>query len=440
MKKTLLILLLTLALPAFLPCAALAAGGKIRFGNLAIVPSMGVDEIYDDNIYYDKHNKESDWITQFRPGLMLDYTIQGRGKFKLGYKGLFAYYSDNKDNDWKRHELFFDLNYLSPGGLIVKIKNSLVHSKDPYGGLNEYKLGRQTERWFNDLKTEVGFKFSERLRLLAYYNFYRQDYKNNSGIYSSGGYANTGYNSMDIPYYYYGEDYNQDYYYNEAGLGVETKVAHKTWAFLRYHNGRQNYFTHRNGVTSSNDASYDWQRVNTGLTWDDGGRYAGEINFGYQWNSHNNSRDRNGYRYKDHDNWIAGTRFIFRQNEGRKFIFTVQRELYQLEAGVSGYFRTTRFGIGVEQRIKSRFLVLLGYSLGKNKHKSEGYSANSPYFSDSRKDTVHRVTTSLKYEIKEWLIAGFEYNYFHNNSNDSYSGYKINRFGISLDFKPAAYH
>jgi len=436
MGKILLILLLMI-LNVFASSAALAAGGKIRFGNLAVVPSMGVDEVHDDNIYYTKRNKESDWITHFRPGLMLDYTIEGRGKCKFGYRGDYAYYSANKDNDWKYHLLFLDLDYLSPGGLIVKIKNDLVNTEDPYGGLTDYKLGQQTERWEDDLRTAVGFKFSDRFKLLTYYNYYRQDFKNNQSG-TTGLHSNTNpyyIGSTGIPYYTYGEDYDQDYYYNEAGLGFETKVTHKTWAFLRYHNGSQQFFTHRNGVTSSNDASYDWQRVNTGLGFDDGGRFAGELNLGYQWNNHQNSHDRNGLRYKDENDWIAATRLTFEQVEGRKFYFNATRQMYQLESGISGYFLTTSIGIGVEQRIKSKFFLRLYYAFEKNK-----YNYEDSLYSGSRKDNIHLVRLGLKYTIKEWLYAGVHYDYIKDHSSDSLGGYQRNRFGISLDFKPADYH
>ena len=437
MKKTLLIIVLAMVLSALTSSAALAEGGKIRFGNLALVPSLGIAEVYDDNIYYDKTGKESDWITHYRPGLLLDYTIEGRGKAKLGYEGDYAYYSSNKDNDWKSHKLLFDLDYLSPGGLIAQIRNKLENTEDPYGDQNEYNLGVKTKRWTDDLQTAVGFKFSDRFKLLAYYNFYRQDFKNNQS-----GSAGSNYNTNS---YYYGVgDWTEDYYYNEAGLGFETKVTHKTWAFLRYHLGSQKYFTHRDGVTSSNDAAYDWRRVNTGLGWDDGGRFGGELNFGYQWNSYKNSRDQYNNRYKDEDSWIAQTSVRYTQVEGRNFKFTITRELRQMGSGVSGNSKNTVFGISVRQKIRSKFFLDLGYDYSINKYSGHGYSyyrsGNNENFSSNRKDTIHHVHIDLEYTIKEWLTAGVEYNYIKDNSNESFSGYKINRFGISLDFKPADYH
>jgi hypothetical protein len=435
MKKALLIISLALVFPALTSSSALAEGGKVRFGNLAIIPSMGFDEVYDDNIYYDKTSTVSDWITHYRPGLLLDYTITGRGKIKLGYAGDYAYYSDNRDNNWKNHKILFDLDYLSPGGLIAKIKNELEHSEDPYGDRSEYNLGVKSKRWSDDLQAAAGFKFSDRFKILAYYNFYRQDYKNNNG----GSTGTNGYNNTD---------FIQDYYYSEEGIGFETKVTHKTWVFLRYYFGSQKYFTHRDGITSSNDASYDWRRVNTGLAWDEGGRFRGELNFGYQWNSYKNSRDQYDNRYQDQNNWIAQTRVDYRQTEARAFRFTVTREMLQLEAGASGNYMNTVLGIGVRQKIRKKFFLDLSYEYATHKYNGNGYyyiysssgTNDNGYFAENRKDTLHHVRTALEYTIKEWLTARVEYNYIQDTSNESLSEYKINRFGISLDFKPAAYH
>ena len=203
--------------------------------------------------------EESDWITHVKPGVMLDLTFPDRGKMTAGYQGDLAYYSDNSDNDWQTHKGMFILNYDSPGGLIAGINNTYTNAEDPYGSAEQYGIGTLTKRWNNDLASKVGFNFSDRFKILAFYNYYKQDYDN------------------DV------RDFTQDYYSNEVGAGFEVKVMPKTWMFLRYYYGSQTYFTHRSGVTSSNDASFEWHRANTGLGWDSGAKLAGEINFGYQW-------------------------------------------------------------------------------------------------------------------------------------------------------------
>ncbi len=439
MKKTLFasVFIMVSAISAV---TALGAGGKIRFGNLAIVPSMGIDEIHDDNVYQVKRGKEAAWITHFRPGLMFDYTLEGRGKCQLGYSGDYAYFSRMNNNNWKNHDLFLNLDYLSPGGLILRIRNVLSQTSYIFGDEEEYQTGRQSERWADELQSAVGFKFSERFRLLTYYNYDREDYKNDGGgrLTNTGIYSET---SNQQGYDYRGTgDWRQDYYSHEAGLGLETKITHKTWAFLRYYTGTQKFFTHRGGVTSANDASYNWRRVNSGLTWDSGGRLSGEINLGYQWNDHDNKHDQYGTRYKDKNNWIAATRFTFRQAEGRNIFFSLFRKQYMLDAGTSGWYVTTSAGVGIEQKFKAKYLFRLGYWHDINRFTTEGITPDYYEFTDRRKDSIHRIQTGLKYSITEWLSAGVDYVLWKNHSSDSSGGFTKNQFGVSLEFKPAEYH
>ena len=406
MKRITSILTVTLLLLFVAFSGAFAEGGKIRFGNLALIPGLGVQGIHDDNIYLgDGSNntterEESDWITHLKPGIGIEYSFPDRGKMMAGYQGDFAYYSDNSDNDWQTHKGMFALNYDSPGGLIAGINNAYTKAEDPYGSLNQYRLGQAlTKRWNNDLASKVGFNFSDRFKILAFYNYYKQDYDNNV------------------------RDYTQDYYSNEGGAGFEVKVMPKTWMFLRYYYGTQKYFTHRSGVTSSNDASFDWQRANAGLGWDSGAKLAGELNFGYQWKSYDNRLDVNGNQYDDRNTWIASTSVDFMPTETTTLSVSIARALRQGGSDSNDYFEDTGYGFSVSQKIMSKFLFKAGYN----------YSEND-YFVGTRKDDNHTLNSSLQFElIKNILKAGAEYIYKEKNSNDPGSDFKDNQFIISFD-------
>ncbi|MDP3285424.1 MAG: outer membrane beta-barrel protein [Desulfobacterales bacterium] len=405
MKRITSILTVTLLLLLVASSGAFAEGGKIRFGNLALIPGLSVQGIHDDNIYLgDGSNtvgekEESDWITHVKPGMMLELTFPDRGKMMAGYQGDFAYYSDNTDNDWETHKGLFSLNYDSPGGLIAGINNTYADAEDPYGSAEQYGIGTLTKRWNNDLASKIGFNFSDRFKILAFYNYYKQDYDN------------------DV------RDYTQDYNSNEFGAGFEVKVMPKTWMFLRYYYGTQKYFTHRSGVTSSNDASFDWHRANTGLGWDSGGKLAGELNFGYQWKDYDNRLDVNGNEYDDRNTWIASTSVDFMPTETTTLSVSIARALRQAGSDSNDYFEDTGYGLSVSQKILSKLLVKAGYN----------YSEND-YFVGTRKDDNHTLNASLQFElIKDILKAGAEYVYKEKNSNDPGSDYKDNQFIISLD-------
>lgn len=405
MKRITSILTVTLLLLFVASSGAFAEGGKIRFGNLALIPGLGVQGVHDDNIYLgDGSNntterEESDWITHLKPGVMLDLTFPDRGKMTAGYQGDFAYYSENSDNDWQTQKGMFILNYYAPGGLIAGINNIYTNAEDPYGNAEQYGIGTLTKRWNNDLTSKVGFNFSDRFRILAYYNYYKQDYDNNL------------------------LDFTQDYYSNEVGAGFEVKVMPKTWMFLRYYSGSQTYFTHLSGVTSSYDASFEWRRANTGIGWDSGAKLAGEINFGYYWKEYDNNFDVFGNIFDDNDTWIASTSVDYMPTETTTLSVSISRLPRQSGSDTNDYFEDTGYGFSVSQKIMSKLLVKAGYN----------YSEND-YFVGKRKDDNHIFNTSLQFElIKDILKAGAEYIYKEKDSNFSGEDYKDNQFIISFD-------
>jgi len=386
---------------------------EISFGHLVLLPTLSVERVYDDNIYFGngRNNttelKESDWINHFKPGLLLDYTLDGsRGSVKFGYDGDFARYAKNSFNDWRRNHLLFDLDYLAPGGLIAKIKNTFVDSEDPYGSLNLYALGRKIKRWTDGCAGTLGYKFSDRFKILTFYNFYKQRYANRL-------------------------DFTQNYYEAETGVGSEIKVADKTWLFLRCYTGDRDYTTHLAMVTASNDASYEWKKVTTGLSWDSEARFEGEFNIGYQWYSFDNNQDKSLKPYKDTSCLIADTSVGFQQSETRSFRLTFTRNLQQLQAGQNGYFISSAIGVGVQQKIKSRFLLMAELGYGKNKYNSQ-YSVYK-----GRNDKMPLATASLKYLLSDWMALGIGFNHIKNGSNNVVNDYRVNWLSVSLDLNPA---
>jgi len=403
MKRMTSIFAVTFVLLFVVSSATFAEGGKIRFGNLALIPGLSVQGIHDDNIYLGDgsatEKEESDWITHLKPGIGIEYSFQERGKIMLGYQGDFAYYSDNSKNDWQTNKGLFTLNYDSPGGLIAGINNMYADAEDPYGDASQYGIGTLTKRWNNDLASKVGFNFSDRFKILAFYNYYKQDYDKDA-------------------------DFTQDYYSNEVGAGFEVKVMPKTWMFLRYYYGSQTYFTHPTGViTSSQDASFNWHRVNTGLGWDSGAKLAGELNFGYQWKNYDNRLDAIGAQYDDRNTWIASTSVDFMATETTTLSVSIARALRQSGSDSNDYFEDTGYGFSVSQKIMSKFLLKAGYN----------YSEND-YFVGNRKDDNHTLNASLQFElIKDILKAGAEYIYKEKDSNFAGADYKDNQFIISFD-------
>jgi hypothetical protein len=376
----------------------LGQGGKISVGNLKIIPGITGQAIHDDNIYMKNgsdagaNRKESDWIYHLKPGLMLDYTIPERGSLRLGYEGDWAFYDKNNDNDWKNHRGNFALDYKAPGGLLLDITNTYSRLEDPYGSPDQYAIGRISKRWENDLKSKIGFLFSENFRAFLLYNFYKQDYRD------------------DL-------DYTQDYNDHEFGVGVESRFMPRTWGFLRYHYGKRDYFTHRSTLTDQNDADSKWHRVNAGLTWDPAAKLQGELNVGYQWKSYENQYTPTNIKREDIDTWIAATMIRYKPTTTTTLNFMIYRALRDTGADTNEYFEDTGVGIELRQIILTKFTFIVGANYNKN-----------DFNTNNREDDNYNVNVGVDYKIQDWLTVGIGYNYKEKDSNIDINDFKDNQF------------
>ncbi len=377
-----------------------AYGGKIQMGNLKVIPGFELQGEYDDNIYKANGKNEleekvkSDWITHVRPGILFDYALPERGYARLGYLGDWAFYNSNSDNNWWRHEVLADVKYEAPAGAILGVFNQFVNSQDPYGDASQYKIGKTTQRWTNDLRSKLGYDFFGNLRGLVYYNFYKQDYKER-------------------------RDYSQNFNDNEVGAGVEARFLPKTWGFLRYHYGIRDYGT--DVATKDYNSNSKWHRVNAGLTWDADAKLQGELNLGYQWKTYDNKYTAPGGAVREDKNtWIAATSVTWLATATTALNLNVSRALRDTGADTNEYFEDTGIGVQLQQQFLRKFLLKLGASYSKNEY-------NQPA-ADKRKDDNYLANAGIDWKLQEWLTLGAGYHYNKKSSNYDANSFTDNRF------------
>jgi len=385
----------------------MAQGDGIRFNNLKVVPGITLQEVYDDNIYLGNganntiELKESDLITHIMPSLGLDYSLHERGNVSFNYTGDLAYYNDNNSNDWQTHKGEFNFNYQAPGGIMLDINTIHTDAEDPYGNLELYRSGLKTERRGNDLKSTIGYSFGNRFQILAYYNYYKQDY--------------------DLL-----RDYTQDWDSKEFGAGFQMRLLPKTWAFFRYYFGERDYFTHPagTGVTESNDSDFGWNRVNFGVTWKTGAKLEGELNFGYQLMDYKNTVDVEGDRYDSKDTWIAATSITYTATPTIGLALSLTRALRETGSSDNEYFEDTGIGVNMKKMIKSKFILNAGGVYSVNDY-------NLPV-TRPREDESYKISIGLDYLIQDWLTAGVGYTYEKKDSNYGINDYTDTQFMILL--------
>ena len=335
--------------------------------------------------------------------------MEERGTISLGYEGDFAYYDKNNGNDWKSHKGLFNIDYEAPGGLIAKIDNTYTKTQDPFGGYAQYNLGKKTERWSDDLKSELGYKLGSRFKAFLYYNYYKQDYQA-------------------------AEDFAQDFYSHEAGTGLEMQVLSKTWGFIRYYYGLQDYDTSGStgGLTTdeSNDSDFTWHKVDAGLTWESGAKISGELNFGYQDKKYDNTLTAAGEKYNDISTWVAATSIFYdveTAEDGTMITqlgLTIDRSLNQSGSNTANYYEDTGVGISFKQKLATKFTLEGSFS-----YNFQDYYLPLP---NNRQDDNYEAGLSLDYQARDWLSAEVGYNYKEKHSNADAHNYERNKFNFTI--------
>lgn len=399
-------------------------GGRIRVGKLKIIPALKLGGAYDDNIYLgngytnNPNNPgttqngqltkpiKSDYIFQVMPGLLLRYDLPGgRGSVNLGYEGKWSFYRHTTSQNWNDQSVVFNGDYTAPAGLIAAVSNVYKNGNDPYGDAVQYGLGLTKKRWINDLTTKVGWDFFNRFKVIGYYNFHKQKYKDD-------------------------QDYTQNWTTNKFGIGLQMRVLPKTWAFLRYHYGAQNFDTNLRGTTDQNNASNKLNSINAGLTWDGGGKLGGELNFGWGWLNFDNDFDPNGIKYENKNTWIAATSIDYEMFPKTRLTLNVARAMRPTGADKQEYYDDTNVGINVGQDLPYKFSATAGFIYGRNDYNTQVSPASMS--TADRVDNNYNFNVDFRYKIRIWLNASLGYRYMKKDSNDVTQGFTDNQVMLSI--------
>ena len=329
------------------------------------------------------------------PGLLLNYNMPERGTLKLGYEGDWAFYKDNTSQNWNNQTGFLDFNYKAPSGLLLGLKNVYRIGNDPYGDAVQSGLGYTQDRWTNGTNVKGGWEFSDRFRVIGYYDWYRQQYKDP-------------------------RNFTQNWNDNMGGVGFEMKVMPKTWTFLRYHYGMQNFDDQpeyvlgvTNPVNTNNDASNTRSRVTTGLAWDGGGKLGGELNVGYEWLSFQNDVDVYGTKYENRNTWVAATSIDYQATSTTKLTLNVNRAIRPTGADKTEYYDDTLAGVNLIQDLPYKFSMAAGFLYSRN-----DYNTLARFTTSDRSDNNYNANINFRYLIRPWLNASAGYRFMKKDSND----------------------
>ena len=394
------------------------AGGRISVGKVKIIPGLRLSGGYDDNIFLAngytnnpnnpgttlngklKKPLESDYIFKVMPGLLVNYDMGERGHLNVAYEGAWAFYNEYTVQNWNNQRGILDFDYHAPSGLIAGINNVFQDGNDPYGDATQYGLGYTQRRWNNNMNAKLGWDFYNNFRVIGYYNFYKQKYKDERNS-------------------------TQNWTDNVGGLEGAMRILPKTWAFLRAHIGTQDYNDQH--VPSALDASNNRYRVAGGLFWDGGGKLGGELNFGWQWMDYKNDYDTNGNRYVDRNTWSADTSIDYRPLQKTALTLNIVRAIRSTGAARQEYYDDTQVGINVLQDLPYKFRANGGFIYSRNDYNTLNYQQT-----EDRKDNNYNAYVGFSYQIRPWLDASLNYRYMKKDSNDITQSFTDNQVSISV--------
>lgn len=381
--------------------------GVKLIGQLKLKPTLTIQSSHNDNISLTTKNEKSDIISTISPSFSLEHKLSSRGSASFGYLADYAYYSKYKTKNWQTHQLFFEADYESPGGIILKITDNFMESEDPYGAANEYGEGEQKKRWSNTLNGKIGFDLHNRIKLSGTLYSSKQNYDD------------------DLL------DWSQDYKNEEYGLSIQLRIMPKTWFFSRYYIGEYDYTTSSPSgyagapVNESNDADFSWKRLNAGFTTDPTSKIRGELNFGYKWKKYKNSIDSFGNLYEDKNTWIAQTQIAYLMSPKTKFSFVLSRATWESGSTSNEFYESLGLGASMDHRFRKKLKLNASANSRFNDY-------NTPVSGPKRSDDRLDLSLGLTYKINRWFAVSTQYTFADKDSNYSQYSYRNNKVTFSL--------
>lgn len=225
-------------------------GVGLQAGPFRLHPFLGVAEIYTDNVFRTKSNREHDFVHLIAPGLQVQLPFAGRHQFVFDYKASQGFSQRFNDNNVLRQDLTGQFIFKFPGGLNFQMQGGYTDGFDLRGSAVDLQAPEPT-KW--NAKTFTGQADTGGTRLGMRVQFQATDWK----------FTN---NNQGPP---------RDRISYNSDLTLFGLIAPKTFALVNAGISRQLYDQN----TQLDSASF---RVSSGLRWRATGKTRGEIQVGYE--------------------------------------------------------------------------------------------------------------------------------------------------------------
>ncbi len=359
------------------------------------VPFFAVREEFDDNIYLNRHDSSSDWITNFQAGLAFQPDL-GKNKFVLDYLGDFNLFADKTGENNDNHTITAGLQ-LNFNQSHLDIINVFRDFSDRSGSEDVSRIDRNSESVWPSFTINFA-----KMDLLLGYNYRLEKYNSDDAVGTFEGKTFT----------YKNLDREQQEFTIETAL----KLWPKTALLLSLDSGM---IDHR--ISGKPDSNY--YDVLTGLRGSPTSKSTVEAKIGFRGQDYDNY----GNDYKNiifTGSWLE--KFTKRDSLRLDFNRTTNDSTFQ----DNGYYISTFVGADFNHDFTEKLAGKVGCSLQRNDYPSEATLDNM--VDDKRADDFLSPAVGIEYKLSKYFVADLKFNYINRDSNFSRYDYEDNRISAGI--------
>lgn len=365
----------------------------LRLGQLQFLPFIELQETYDDNIFRTNGNEESDFITNVKPGALLQSDWKNH-KLQFVALGDFGFYNDNDDENYEdytfqakgRFDIVYD-TYLH--GLL---RHSNIHedrdSPNDAGGDEPTEIDISTAR--------IGFA-RELARLKLYTHAEHQDMD----------FDNTTVGGMVI------NNDARDRTQQEFQVELAYEFQPHYDIFTRYTHNIREYDA--SGVTNRDSTG---NQIEVGTAVDISGKAKGEVYVGYL------NQDYDAFADVDEVNF--GGELLWNVTGLTSLTAFVEREVKETTINNASSFVRTKYRLRADHALWENLLLNGSLQYIEDDFNTTGGA--------SRNDEYYGAGIGMEYKIRRGLGVNLGYDYIERESTVLSENYENNLVSVSLSY------
>lgn len=385
------------------PLAPIIDKPGIVTGPLVLHPSMGVAEMFTDNVFRTNGNRRSDFIQVLSPGIQAQLPFAKRHLFMIDYRTNIQYYSRTPSNDVQDQTASGRLQFNLPWGLNLDFQGEHKLGHDPRGTAVDL-LALEVNKWTTNGFTGQASYQGGRVGAILTTQVLRWNFLNND------------------------QAIFRDRLTNYAGLTLLGGVSPKT-SLLASFSVLENIYDQNKNLDST------IYTVSTGARWDLTGKTTGELLVGYQslrfnqapvqqqgvlsaFNRQAGTDSAGGLFFSGTLSWTPTARLRLSVQPYR----TIQQTVFINTL----FFTATGVNVSAVHALTERLDVTanLGYE-------QDRFSTPSGSTSSGRRDTLKNAAVGVRYRAVKWLGVALQYVFEQRDSNVDEFNYNANTVILS---------